>query len=49
MERDNVFDFLYFPELSEASEAAIPFFFQLICFENMIANSCPISRQGGRI
>lgn len=49
MERDNIFNFLYFPQLSEASDAAVPSFFQLICFENMTANSCPIWRQEDRI
>lgn len=42
MEIDNIFNFLYFPELSEASDVAVPSFFQLICFENMIVNPCPI-------
>lgn len=45
MERENIFNFLHFPELTEALDrrAKTPFF-QLIRFEEVIANSSAICR-----
>lgn len=45
MERDNIFNFLHFQELTEALDTrAKTTFFQLIHFEEVIANSSVICR-----